>query len=345
MKFKGSGAEKFARKPDPACRLALVFGEDEGVVSDTAGHLIQAWQKAGPANVLTLDEDEVKREPNILFDALEAQSLLGETSILRIRTKGEKLFTLIKDVLAMAQDAPDRIAAYLVLLSGSLNTRSKMRTAFEAAPNAAALHLFADSDGDMHSLVRTFLKGRDVEIEDAALSTFVGGLPGHRSLANAEMEKLAVYAHGLGRAVTVQDIRDLCETNADESARAAVIQALSGDKQGAQGEMDRVIDAGLSAISLLRMFEMEASRMLAAQALGAPGSNVGRKLKPPVWDNEWPAFQARLRKWPTPRLLRLVERLHDMEALAKSPGGGGLADPATRQLFTLLYQAAAQTRG
>lgn len=345
MKFKGTGADKFARKPDPACRLALVFGEDEGVVGDTAASLIKAWQKNGPANVITLDEDEVKREPNLLFDALEAQSLLGEVSILRIRTKGEKLFSLIKDVLAMAQDTPERLAAYLVLLSGSLNTRSKMRTAFEAAPNAAALHMFADSDADMHALVRAFLKARDVEIEDAALSVFVGGLPGHRSLANAEMEKLAVYAHGLGRGVTSDDIRALCETNADESARAAVIQALSGDKQGAQAEMDRVIDAGLSAISLLRMFEMEASRMLAAQALGAPSANVGRKLKPPVWDSDWPAFQLRLRKWPTPRLLRLVERLHDMEALAKSPGGGGMAEPATRHLFTSLYQAAAETRG
>ena len=343
MKLQGNSAERFAKKPDPACAFALVFGDDEGVVADTANALIKAWEKAQPSKVLSLDEDDVKREPAQLFDALEAVSLLGDGSIIRIRTKGEKLFSLLKDVLDLP---PERVAAKLVVQNGSLNTRSKLRTAFEAAPNAAALHLFSDTAADMSDLVRQFLSGRSVEITPDALSLFVGGLPGHRSLANAEMEKLAVYAHNLGRAVSVEDIRALCETNADESARRAVLLALSGEPESAQAELDRVVDAGLSPISLVRLFEMEASRMLEAHALQGDrdGANVGMKLKPPVWRSDWPAFQARLRKWPAPRLTRLVERLYDMELMAKSPGGAGLAEPAMRELFTTLYKVAARAK-
>jgi len=343
MKFQGASAERFAKRPDPACAFALVFGDDEGVVADIANALIQAWQKDNPSTVLTLDEDEIKREPARLFDALEAVSLLGEGTIIRVRTKGEKLFSLIKEVL----DFPtERVAAKLVLQNGSLNTRSKLRTAFEAAPNAAALHMFSDTASDMSDLVKAFLGARDVSIDPDALSVFVGGLPGHRSLANAEMEKLAVYAHDLGRAVLVEDVRSLCETNADESARSAVLKALAGEPDQAQAEMDRVIDAGLSPISLVRMFEMEASRMLEAHALqgDSGGGNVGMKLKPPVWKSDWPAFQARLRKWPAARLARLIERLHDLELMAKSPGGAGLAEPATRELFVTLYKVAAQVK-
>lgn len=343
MKFQGNSAERFAKRPDPACQFVLIFGEDEGVVADAANTLIAAWEKEMPSTVLTLDEDEIKRDPAKLFDALEAVSLLGDGTIIRVRTKGEKLFALMKDVLEMP---PSRVAAKLVLQNGSLNTRSKLRTAFEAAPNAAALHLFADSDADMSELVRSFLKTRDVDIEADALSDFVGGLPGHRSLANAEMEKLAIYAHNLGRPVSAGDVRALCETNADENARRAVLLALSGEAAAAQAEMDRVLDAGLSPISFIRMFEMEASRMLDAQALQGEGgaANVGMKLKPPVWKSEWPAFQARLHKWPTPRLTRLLERLHDLEHLAKSPGGAGMAEPATRELFITLYKVAATAR-
>lgn len=341
MKLQGNGAERFAKKPDPACPLVLIFGEDEGVVADAANSLIKAWSADDPATVLTLDDDDIKREPSKLFDALEAVSLLGDSTIVRIRTKGEKLFALMKEVL----DLPvERIAAKLVVQNGSLNTRSKLRTAFEAANHGAALHLFADSDADMSELVRNYLQTQGVEIDSEALSEFVGGLPGHRSLANAEMEKLAVFAHNLGRPVSVADVRSLCETNADENARRAVLLALNGDTQSAQAEMDRVLDAGLSPISLVRMFEMEASRMLEAQALQGEGgaANVGMKLKPPVWKSDWPAFQSRLRKWPTPRLTRLIERLHDLELMAKSPGGAGLAEPATRELFIALYKAASK---
>ena len=341
MKLQGGSAERFAKKPDPACPFVLIFGEDEGVVADTAGSLIKAWSKEASSAVLTLDDDEIKRDPARLFDALEAVSLLGESTIIRIRTKGEKLFALMKEVLQLSSE---RVAAKLVLQNSSLNTRSKLRTAFETASNAAALHLFADSDADMSELVRAFLGARSVGIDAEALSDFVGGLPGHRSLANAEMEKLAVFAHDLGRPVSTGDVRALCETNADENARRAVLLALNGDPEAAQAEMDRVLDAGLSPISLVRMFEMEASRMLEAQALQGEGgaTNVGMKLKPPVWKSDWPAFQMRLRKWPTPRLTRLIERLHDLELMAKSPGGAGLAEPATRELFIKLYQVASK---
>ncbi len=339
MKLQGAGAEKFAQKPDSGCKCVLIFGDDEGVVADTANHLIKAWRADQPATTITLDEDDIKREPSLLFDALEAQSLLGELAILRVRIKGEKLFSILKDVLAIAQDTPDRIAARLVLQSGSLNTRSKTRTAFEAGANVAALHVFADSDGDIAKMVKSRLSKENIEIADDALAAFVGGLPGHRSLANAELEKLSLYAYDLGRAVTRADIRALCETNADESARAAVALALEGSSTEAQAEIDRVIDAGLSPISLVRMFELEATRMLEAQALGAEGgANVGMKLRPPVWKSEWPAFKTRLQKWPMPRLVRLIERLHDLEAFSKTHGGA--ADPATRVLFSALYQAA-----
>ncbi len=87
MKLQGSGAQKFASKPDPACQFALVFGDDEGVVGDTASALVRSWETPGPATVITLDEDAVKREPALMFDALVAQSLLGEATIIRLRTK------------------------------------------------------------------------------------------------------------------------------------------------------------------------------------------------------------------------------------------------------------------
>lgn len=340
MKLSGNSAARFAKKPDANVPFVLIFGEDEGVVGDLASDIILAWQKQGPANVITLDEDEVKRDPPVLFDALEAQSLLGEATILRLRTSGEKLFAILKDVLALP---PGRVAAKLIVQSGALGAKSKTRTAFETGPTSAALQVFADSDADMASLIRGMLKARDVMIEEDALALYVAGLPGHRSLANAETEKLATYAYGLGRSVKVEDIRALCETNADEDVYTAVQLALSGKADLAQAELDRVVDAGLSAIGLLRGFEREAAKMLSARSLqGTRGNgNVGKQMKPPIWPNQWPAFEARLRLWPVPHLVRLLERIHDLEQMTKSPGGGGLGDAAAREFFTSVYKRAA----
>lgn len=48
MKLQGNRAERFAKKPDPACPFALIFGDDEGVVADAANALIKAWMKDEP---------------------------------------------------------------------------------------------------------------------------------------------------------------------------------------------------------------------------------------------------------------------------------------------------------
>ncbi|MEM1390696.1 MAG: DNA polymerase III subunit delta [Pseudomonadota bacterium] len=339
MKLSGNSAARFAKKPDANFPLVLIFGDDEGVVSDLANDLIGAWQNQSPANVISFDEDTVKRDPPALFDALEAQSLLGDGTILRLRTSGDKLFSILKDVLALPIE---RVAAKLIVQSGVLNTRSKTRTAFEAGLNSAALQVFSDTDADVAGLVRASLDASNVTIEDEALAFFVAGLPGHRSLANAETEKLVIYAYDLGRPVSIKDVRALCETNADEDVYTAVQFALSGASDLAQAELDRVVDAGLSAIGLLRGFEREAKQMLSARALqGARGGgNVGKQMKPPIWPNQWPAFEARLKLWPVPLLVRLLERIHDMEEMAKSPGGAGLADAAVREFFTGVYRSA-----
>ena len=343
MKLQGPAALRFTDKPVETCPLVLIFGEDEGVVTDAAARLIASWQRTETMNVITLDEDEVRRDPTRFFDTLEAQSLLGDTSILRVRTKGEKLFALLKDVLAFPHE---RIAAKLIIQNGSLTTRSKMRTAFEQADIAAALHVFADTSRDIIDRVKSQLAQDGIEIEARALEHFVGGLPGNRSLANAEIEKLNLYAYDLSRPISTHDIRILCETNADESTRQAVYLALSGESLRAQAELDRVLDAGVNAISLVRAFEMEVTRMLTAHALqNQSGANtIGMKLKPPVWKSDWPAFQNRLHKWPPNRLLRLMERLHDLEKATKSPGGSAFSEAGLKDLFVSCYSAASKVK-
>jgi len=341
MKLQGNTALRFAAKPDQACRLVLIFGEDEGVVNDTASQLIASWTGQDQVQVISLDEDEIVRDPSGFFDALEAVSLLGDKQILRVRARGEKLFAVLKDVLAMPAE---RLAARLIVQNTSLKTRSKTRTAFEQAPHAAALHVFSDNHTDLISRIRTQLSDENIDITPEALQRFVSGLPGHRSIANSEIEKLILYACDLSRPVQLHDILALSETHADENARTAVQLALSGQSEAAQAEFDRVIDAGLNPISLIRLFEMELSRMLNALALQSEGGpkNVGLKLKPPVWKSEWNQFQQRLDKWPAARLVQLMSHLNDMESMVKSSGGGAMAGPLVRHLFVTCYSLAAR---
>ena len=67
MKFVGKKAEGFVRKPDPNCWAVLSFSDDEGVSNDAARNILKAW---GELEIISLDEDAIKREPALLFLSL-----------------------------------------------------------------------------------------------------------------------------------------------------------------------------------------------------------------------------------------------------------------------------------
>ena len=336
MKYSGKKAEGFLQKPDPACWAVLVFSEDEGVANDGARSILAAW---GDLELITLDDDAIKREPALLFDALEAQSLLGDDRAIRVRTNGDKIAALLIEAVSTADQNPGRFAARLVVSAGGLQKRSKLRAGFEAANGAAALQLFEDDAGNIAELVRSALGDVGAKTEPGVIEAFTGDLPGHRGLARQEIEKLSLYAHNLGRPVSIDDIHKLNATDIDQALGFAVISALDGRAKQAMQMLDRVLITGASPITVLRAIQRESQRLLQAHEIGGLQGNVGMKLRPPVWQSDWPAFSARLRNWPPKRIARIIERVYEAEQQVKTAGPTGA--PVLRTLMKDIARVAA----
>ncbi len=340
MLLKGRQAEAFARRPDPAIWAVLAFGDDEGLAADAARSLIAAWSAGQPFHLSVLDEDAVRKEPALLFDALEAVSLLGDPQVIRLRTSGDKIAALLAEAIVTGDRAPGRFAARLVIEAGGLAVKSKLRIAAESATRTACLQLFADTAGDIETRVKASLLEAGATIEPSALALFLGDLPGHRAMANMEIEKLCLFARGLGRPVSIVDVRSLSGTDIDHDLSGVILAALGGEAALAHRTLDRLGEAGTSPISVLRSLQFETQRMLAAHDRIMSGdANPGKSLRPPVWQSEWPAFRARLGKWPVRRLVRLLERIYEAERSAKS--AGATADAIVRMLISDVARAAA----
>lgn len=338
MKASGKSADSFLKSPNPTIWAILIHCEDEGVSADAARALFSAWQRTGPVERIVLTEDEVSRDPALLFDKLEARSLLGERQVLTLQLSNEKLSKLLLEALDLGETSPGRFDNRLIVSTGLLKSSSKLRKGFEEAMQAASLQMVADTETDLAGLVTDTLKRDHVEIEPDALALFTSGLPGHRRLARAEIDKLALFGMDLGRPISKADIAQLVASDIDHALPALVGAALDGYAGDCLAELDRLEQAGTSSISILRALQREAERLLSAHSLGVRDANGGMKLRPPVWRDHWPAFRARLGRWPEARLIRLLSRIHNCEADAKQSGA---ISPATvRQLVSDVLRVA-----
>ncbi len=343
MLFKGRQAESFARRPSGDVWAVLVFSEDEGLAADAVQSVLSAWAGKAQLDVTLLDDDAIRKEPALLFDTLDAMSLLGDPRAVKVRTSGDKIAALLAEVIATGDAAPGRFAARLVIEAGSLASKSKLRAAAESAARTACLQLFTEDAAGIGERVKAALLAEGASIEDEALGVFLGDLPGNRGIANAEIAKLALYARGLGRPVSPSDIEELTATGIRQDLGGVILSALEGRPADAHRALDRLTETGTSPISVLRALQMETLRMLAAHDKIASGdANPGRSLRPPVWPTEWSAFRTRLSAWPPKRLMRILERIHDAERQAKTAGAA--AEPTVRVLINDLARTAEAAR-
>ncbi len=339
MLLKGRDALKFAKRPAKDVWAAILFGDDEGLVADAGRQLAASWDPE--AVVSGLDEEAVRKDPASLAEALEAVSLLGEARIVRLRTSGDKLAVLLADMIGAGDAAADRFAAKLIIETGPLPPRSKLRAAAEGAKRTAALQLFSETDKDVGERVSQALRDAGASLTAPALSAFCDGLSGHRAIANREIEKLCLYAIGLGRPIDVEDIEGLSATGASASIGSAVAAALDGRAADAQAALEKIFASGTGGITVLRALQNETLRMVAAhEKMLAGDPSPGKSLRPPVWPSEWPAYAERLRNWPVRRALRILERVELSERQAKQLSG---TDTQTvRILMSEIARAAAR---
>ena len=178
MKLGGRDAARFLARPDPALAGALLFGADPMRVALKRAALVEALvgpDAAAEMRLTRIAGADLRRDPAALVDAVRATGFFPGPRAVLVEDAADA-------AAAVGARGARRLARPATPASSSppaaLGAGSALRKAFEAAPNAVAIGIYADPPG------------RD-EIE-AALAA--AGLPRPDRETMAEIEALAQRA-------------------------------------------------------------------------------------------------------------------------------------------------------
>ena len=321
MKIAGAAIRRFLDAPDKDTRAVLVFGPNQSFTHEAAQRLVQ-WALKGsddPYSVTKLGEDEIKRDGARLSDALSAQSLLGGPTLVWARVDGKAADGAIVDALeAIERGEP---SGFLIVEGGDLSASGELVKTFQAAKRAAAIAFYEETDAERGQFARALASELGVEFERDAQEQFLAALPVDRGVARREIEKLALYAHGLGRKVTQEDLTQLLADENESALDAASLAAAAGRAAEAVETLAR-IDA-LSGVSALRALERRMLALNEARSLidkGMSASDAVAKLRPPVFWKERDAVAAQARNWTGKKLSAAFDVLWSAELRCKQAG-------------------------
>jgi DNA polymerase-3 subunit delta len=333
---KASDAERYVSRPPAGLVAALMFGPDQGLVHERAERLAKTVTPdlSDPFRVAELDDAILGGDPARLADEAAALSMMGGRRVVRVRNAGNALAKLFESFLENPVGE-----ALVVVEAGDLAKSSALRSAFEAADNAAAIACYGDSARDLADVVRNALKAEGLSIAADALEAAAATLGSDRGVTRRELEKLALYAHGTGR-VTIEDVRAVIGDESEARVEEACDAAGEGDVVRLDRALERLWIAGMSPIGVLRMALGHFQRIALVKAQSGEGVDTAMKrLRPPVHFTRASSFKAQVQRWNETTLSDLLDLLLDTEALCKTTGV-----PAEAACGRALFTAAAWAR-
>lgn len=321
MKVSGASVRRFLDKPDKQVRAVLLHGPNESFVHEAA-QTLAAWalgESDDPYAVTKLGEDEIKKDGARLADALAAQSLLGGPTVVWARINGKAADDAILDALKSMERGDG--GGYLIVEAGDLGSTAALVKAFSAAKAGASIAFYEETEAERAHYARTRAKELNIAFDRGAEESFLALLPVDRGLASREIEKLALYAHDLGRPISSEDLAALMASEAQSELDAASLAAAQGKAAQAVEALARI--DGLSGVSALRALLRRLHQLRDARALvdgGASPADAVGKLRPPVFWKERDAVAAQVRMWSGKKLSAAYDVLWSAELRSKTAG-------------------------
>lgn len=320
MKLSFRDIEPFVKKPDPAARVILIYGPDSGLMKERSKiiGLTVVADINDPFNAATLRTDALEGDPARLMDEASAISMMGGDRLIRIEDAADKLTPLIKSYL----EAPSP-HALVILEAGELGPKSTLRLLCEKAKNAAALPCYVEDERDLARLIRETLQGENIGIESDAAAWLAASISGDRLKARSELEKLITYKGTDKTPVTLEDVRAICGEAGALALDDLVYAAAGNDGVRALKTYNQLTEEGTAFVVVLRALQNHFRRLHLVRAYMEEGEMQDiaiKKLSPPLFFKQEPAFRAQLQRWSLKSLSAVLHRLSELEAQCKKTG-------------------------
>jgi len=340
VKIPPSRIEGFVARPDPGARAILVYGPDAGLARERAERLCLSVVPAlnDPFRVVELSPSVLRDDPARLADEAAQISMIGGRRVIRVRDGTDDIAELFQAFLGSPVGD-----ALVVVDAADLPARSKLRSLFESARNAAALACYADREEDIAAVARQMIKQAGLTIAPDALECLVGDLGGDRQITRREIEKLLLY---VGAGATQVHLADVEACVGDSAAHSIEGALADGSQEAVVRALARAFAEGESAVGVARAAQRYFQRLHFAAGQIDRGKSIEQaigSLRPKLFWKLRDGVTDQLRTWTSRRAAEALERLTAVELACKTTG---MPDEAivTRCLLELASAAGRQTR-
>ncbi len=291
--------------------LNLIYGNNIGqkkqIIND---YFISDFE----GKVINYDEDYIINNTNDFISNILNQSLFEKEKILIINRATDKILKIILEI--MEKDVKE---IKIILESGILEKKSKIRSLFEKDKNLTCIPVYEDDNKSLGFIVQDFLKKNNIKFSQEIINVLIDRAKGDREYLKNELLKLESLLI-TKKNIDIEDIKKLTNLADNYSVFELTDNYLAKNLKKVSHILNENNYNSEDCILILRTILNKSKRLLKLKNQLNKNKNLDSVLssfRPPIFWKEKEIVKKQMQSRSDDEVKKIIYKINDLERIVK----------------------------
>ena len=289
----------------------LFYGENEGYKNQIINNF---FIKKFSENFEKYEENQILNNYEDFFSSLLNKSFFEKDKLLIINRASDKILKLVEEISSKNIDD-----VTLVINSGILEKKSKLRKFFEKEINTICVPFYNDENKTLNSLAYNFLNDKKISLSQEMINIIVERSSGDRQNLYNELIKLENYQKK-GQKITIEHILKISNLAQNYSVSELVDNCLSKNLKKTINILNENNYSSDDCILILRTLLSKSKRLLKIKESINNNMTIDQAIsyfKPPIFWKDKEFIKKQTSVWTLKNIQKLIYKINNIEFLSK----------------------------
>ena len=292
-------------------KIFLFYGENQGLKNQI---IENNYKSKYLKNTFYYDENEVLKNIDDFLNNILSKSFFENEKLIIINRATDKLIEIIDEIVNKEID--DLV---LILNSGALDKKSKIRSFFEKKKEIICVPFYEDNNQTLSAIVNKFFRENKIPISQQSMNLIVNRCRGDRQNLNNELNKIESFVAGKKK-IEISEILKITNLAENYSVSELVDNCLAKNKTKTLSILSENNYSADDCIVIIRTMLTKSKRLLRIIREIKTTNDIDSaisSIKPPVFWKDKQIVKNQIQKWSYKNIQQLIFNINDIELLIK----------------------------
>ena len=298
-------------KIDYKTKFFLLYGNNQGHKNQV---IEEKFKKKFSESIYHYEESEILNNQEDFFNNILSQSFFETEKLIIINRATDKIKDLVEEIIEK------KITGLVIVLnSGALEKKSKLRVFFEKNKETVCVPFYEDNNQTLTGIASLFFRERKIPVSQQLINLITSRSRGDRQNLYNELQKIESFIKNKSK-IDLQDILKLTNLAQNYSVSELIDSCLSKNKKKTVHILNENNYTLEDCILIVRSLLIKSKRLIKLCRETKERKNVEvviSSFKPPIFWKDKDIVRQQIKSWSYEGVEKLIYEINEIELLIK----------------------------